>query len=149
MRESRAGLENRLELHFAPVAAEDPHELVIGPQDPRPLLFGLHRHEVGEHRGAVGSREPGEKHVGLGRVRPFDAEFPGGADGEAAALPGVEEGGEDGIAVEPRPAEPVHRSVVGDESRAPAVADDRVPADAPDVAGPVSHGGSYRSPGPR
>ena len=121
----RARVEGDLQLHFAALAVEAAHQLLLGMKtQPR-----AHRHEVGQDQLAASGHEPGLEQVGPVEVSAPRLEGARRREREAAAAFVVEDGGEERRAVESRPAEPVDRSVSGDQRRGPAVADDRIVAD--------------------
>jgi hypothetical protein len=92
-----------------------------------PLVFlGRDRHQVAHDESSTGAPEGGLENVGLGEVAALGPELTEGPNTEAPSLPSVQQGGEDGGAVEARKAEPVERALPGDETRASAVADESI-----------------------
>jgi hypothetical protein len=92
-----------------------------------PLVYlGRDGHEIAQDKSSVRASEGSLENVGVGEVATFGTILPDGSNREAATLSRIQEGGEDGRAVEAREAEPVERAILGDEPRAPTIADEGI-----------------------
>jgi len=87
------------------------------------VVIGDDGHEVGDLPYPFGGKETREQYVGIREIELFGLHlFENGADGEAAAFPVIEEGGEDAGGVELREAHEIDGSVESDEGRCVEVA---------------------------
>ena len=125
----RARIEHDRHLDLAPLAARDADELVPGLWLPQRIRSRERGHEVGDRELARSREKARLQYVGLAEVAALRAERASGGNAESTAPVLVEDGGKQGRAVEPRPAEPVERPVAGDQRCGPAVADDGMVAD--------------------
>ncbi len=107
--------------HLAAQARDQAHDV---------RSLAARRHEVEHPDRALGGLEDGLQHQGVGQVAARDAHVLGrGRDLPAAVGLVAQQGGEAGVGIEPRPAQPVDRAVDGHQGGGLAVADQGVVLD--------------------
>ena len=111
---------------------------VHDPDQQRRLAAATRRHEVGDPHGAAHGLPLGHQHQRVALVVPGDLTAPGrrplgggGADPPLAVPLVAQQGGEAGVGVEPRQAEPVNVAAAVDQRRGLHVADQCVVLDEP------------------
>jgi hypothetical protein len=117
-----------LQRHLAFGALDHAQDFVIRDQQPALVVLAAHRHEIDEPHGTVVGAKRRLQHRRVAEVAARGSVPPGGSDSEPAAKGWIEQGGEQGRAVEPGPAKPVDGAVAGNEGCRSAVPDDGVVA---------------------